>query len=157
VADYQLRCPFCGGQTVDGRCPSCAQGPVRRSPAGTSSSREVGHVDLAEGARYAGETDRLALYTPVGGRRSLLARAATVLAASLGAGLLILLTSGLAIGLLVSIWGALVTTSVVATALLLVLAALQALALVILGTGLSIVWRHRDDYAAQRQRAPERR
>ena len=151
MADYQLRCPFCGSQTVDGRCPSCAQGPAQAPPSGTSSTRDAAHVDPVESARYGGETDRLALYTPAGGRRSLLARAATVLAASLGAGLLGLLCLGLVIGLVASLWGAAVTSSLLARILLLVLAGIQVLVLAVLGTGLGILWRHRGDYAAQRQ------
>ena len=74
-----------------------------------------------------------------------------VLAASLGAGLLGLLCLGLVIGLVASLWGAAVTSSLLARILLLVLAGIQVLVLAVLGTGLGILWRHRGDYAAQRQ------
>jgi hypothetical protein len=150
VADYDLRCPFCGTPTVDGRCPSCAQAPERTTPSGISAERSSAHVDVPASQRSSGSVDRLAIYTPEGGRPGTFARAATLLAASISVVAFVVLVVALLVGLGAALFGAATATSGWLSALLLMLSVVLAGLLAICATGLSIVWRHRGDYEAAR-------
>jgi hypothetical protein len=151
MVDYELHCPFCGEATVDGRCPSCAPLPQRTAPAGTKADRTSAHVDVAQGMKYGGEVDRLAIYTPAGGRSSWFARLATVVAASVSVGIFIVVTLGLLAAFIAALVGSISTSSLLAAVVLGLAAVLALVALTVCATGLFIVWQHRDDYAASRR------
>ena len=151
MADYDLRCPFCGTPTFDGRCPSCAQVPERATPSGVSADRTSAHVEVPASERSAGSVDRLAIYTPEGGRPGTFARVATLLAASISLAAFILLVVVLLVGLVAALIGAAETSSAWLSALLLVLGVILLALLAICATGLSIIWKHRGDYAAARR------
>jgi len=150
MTDYDLRCPFCGTPTVEGRCPSCTHGPTQRAPRGVSADRTSAHVDVPASERSSGSVDRLALYTPEGGRPSLFARGATLLAASISVAAFGLLVIVLIIGLGAALFGAADTTSTWLSVLLVLLSVVIIAVLAVCATGLSIIWKHRGDYEAAR-------
>jgi sterol desaturase/sphingolipid hydroxylase (fatty acid hydroxylase superfamily) len=98
-----------------------------------------------------GSVDRLAIYTPAGGRPGTFARVATVLAASISVGLLVVIAVALLIGFFAALGGALSTSSALGAVGLAILAAVLALVLAVFATGLSIIWRHRQDYEEARR------
>lgn len=145
MADYDLHCPFCGTQTVDGICPACAQGPERIAPQGVSSSRDTAHVDVPTSDRHAGSVDRLAIYTPEGARPGRFARGATLIAASISVTVFLALVVMLVAGLIATLFASATTSNSWLSVLFLMIGALLIVMLAICGTGLSIIWKHRGD------------
>ncbi len=155
MADYDLRCPFCGAQTVGGRCPNCAQGPERSAPSGVNADRTSAHVEVPVNERSKRSVDRLAIYTPEGGRPGTFARVATLLAASISAGAFVVLVLLLLVGLGAALVGAVAAASPWLSVMLVILCAVILVVLAVLATGLSIIWKHRGDYSAARRAASE--
>ena len=105
--------------------------------------------------RSRGSVDRLAIYTPEGGRPGSFALVATLLAASISAGAFVALALLLLAGLGAALVGAATAASLWLSVMLVTLCALILVVLAVLATGFSIIWKHRADYSAVRRAASE--
>jgi len=144
VGTYDMRCPFCGSETVGGSCPSC--GRDLQVLEGIRSTRDWAHVDGTIGVNKAeGDVHSFGLFIPKGQRGGFM-KSMTVLTV---VALLMLTISVIAFISFIL----LLLLDAGASAAAGVLAALLVLPVLMGGAAVYILWKHRGDWARQREEA----